>query len=61
MEARGAYSVSKLALHALAYGLAAELAPAGITVNSVAVGATFNVATQRQVSPERSSAVCRRT
>ena len=46
----GPYSVSKLALHSLAYGLAAELAPAGITVNSVAVGATFNEATQRLLS-----------
>ena len=48
----GPYSVSKLALHSLAYGLAAELAPAGITVNSVAVGATFNQATQRLLSRE---------
>jgi NAD(P)-dependent dehydrogenase (short-subunit alcohol dehydrogenase family) len=48
----GPYSVSKLALHSLAYGLAAELAPASITVNTVAVGATFNDATQRQLSPE---------
>jgi 3-oxoacyl-[acyl-carrier protein] reductase len=48
----GAYSVSKLALHSLSYGLAAELAPSGITVNCVAVGATFNEATQRHLSRE---------
>ena len=48
----GPYSVSKLALHSLAYGLAAEFAPAGITVNSVAVGATFNEATQRLLEHE---------
>jgi NAD(P)-dependent dehydrogenase (short-subunit alcohol dehydrogenase family) len=48
----GPYSVSKLALHSLAYGLAAELAPAGITVNSIAVGPTFNEATQKQLSRE---------
>ncbi len=45
----GAYSVSKLALHSLSYGLAAELASAGITVNCVAVGPTFNEATQRHL------------
>ncbi len=48
----GAYSVSKLALHSLSYGMAAELAPSGITVNCVAVGATFNAATQRHLSRE---------
>ena len=48
----GPYSVSKIALHSLAYGLAAELAPAGVTVNSVAVGATFNEATQRLLTRE---------
>ncbi|CAB4846292.1 MAG: SDR family oxidoreductase [Actinobacteria bacterium] len=51
-KAGGAYSVSKLAMHSMSYGMAAELAPAGITVNCVAVGATFNAATQRHLSRE---------
>ena len=52
----GAYSVSKLALHSLSYGMAAELAPAGITVNCVAVGATYNAATQRHLVARSSTA-----
>jgi NAD(P)-dependent dehydrogenase (short-subunit alcohol dehydrogenase family) len=48
----GIYSLTKLALHSLSYSAAAELAQHGITVNSLAVGPTYNAATQRQVPPE---------
>lgn len=48
----GVYALSKLALHSLSYSLAAELAPHGVTVNSLAVGPAYNQATQRHLTRE---------
>lgn len=48
----GAYGVSKLALNHLTFSLAHELGGFGITVNGVGPGATYNEATQHQVSEQ---------
>jgi NAD(P)-dependent dehydrogenase (short-subunit alcohol dehydrogenase family) len=47
--AGGVYSVSKLAVNQLTWGLATQLGASGITVNGIAPGVIDNEATQRQV------------